>query len=234
MFDALAHQQTSVKELMLKTSPIQTLYGGQFTLSAQRIKPKFFFIFFFILGSEAVTVHEMDWQKKGLPSGKEMNLVKVVILNRVAKIQQIRIALVFFFHLFLIQLYTYVCPDFDMYPISLSSPRTQTVLQQVLAFCFLCTINKTFVIFLKTSSNWKIVSLPNFPMLKKPIIMTTHLLLLQGGDWKHGRIGCDYSIVFFALHHHFCCYVTENGSFCWTIEDQELFKAITVVLAADG
>ncbi|XP_066027091.1 methyltransferase-like protein 22 isoform X3 [Pocillopora verrucosa] len=26
---------------------------------------------------------------------------------------------------------------------------------------------------------------------------------------------------------------SENGSFCWTIEDQELFKAITVVLAAD-
>ena len=94
---------------MLKTSPLQTLYGGQFTLSAQRIKPKFFFIFFFILGSEAVTVHEMDWQKKGLPSGKEMNLVIVVILNRVAKIQQIRIALVFFFHLFLIQLYKYFC-----------------------------------------------------------------------------------------------------------------------------
>ena len=74
---------------MLKTSPIQTLYGGQFTLSAQRIKPKFFLTFFFILGSEAVTVHEMDWQKKGLPSGKEMNLVIMLILNRVAKIQQI-------------------------------------------------------------------------------------------------------------------------------------------------
>ena len=85
VFDALAHQQTSVKELMLKTSPIQTLYGGQFTLSAQRIKPKFFFVFFFILGSEAVTVHELDWQKKGLPSGKEMNLVIMLILNRVAK-----------------------------------------------------------------------------------------------------------------------------------------------------
>ena len=109
LFDALAHQQTSVSELMLKTSPLQTLYGGQFTLSAQRIKPNFFFIFFFILGSEAVTVHELDWQKKGLPSGKEINLVIVLILNRVAKIQQIRIALVFFFYLFLIQLYTYFC-----------------------------------------------------------------------------------------------------------------------------
>ena len=66
-------------------------------MSAQRRKPNFFFIFFFILGSEAVTVHELDWQKKGLPSGKEINLVIVLILNRVAKIQQIRIALIFFF-----------------------------------------------------------------------------------------------------------------------------------------
>lgn len=130
MFDALAHQQTSVSELMLKTSPLQTLYGGQFTLSAQRIKPNFFSSFFFILGSEAVTVHELDWQKKGLPSGKEINLVIVLILNRVVKIQQIRIALI----LFLSISYT---------------------------------------------------------------IIYIFLLLLQGGDWKHGRIGCDYSIVFF-------------------------------------
>lgn len=81
-------------------------------MSAQRRKPNFFFIFFFILGSEAVTVHELDWQKKGLPSGKEINLVIVLILNRVAKIQQIRIALIFFFHLFLIQLCTYFCVFF--------------------------------------------------------------------------------------------------------------------------
>ena len=153
---------------MLKTSPIQTLYGGQFTLSAQRIKPKFFFIFFFILGSEAVTVHELNWQKKGLPSGKEINLVIVLILNRVAKIQQIRIALIFFFYLFLIQLYTY--------------------------FCF----------------------------------------FFKGETENMVELGVIIQQYFFALHHYFCCYVAENGSFCWTIEDQELFKAITVLLAADG
>lgn len=118
--------------------------------------------------------------------------------------------------------------------LNLSLPRTQTVLPT--GFGFLFPLHQKWNIICHLALDIKqleIVSLPNFPMLKKPIIATTHLLL-QGGDWKHGRIGCDYSIVFSAIHHYFCCYVTENGSFCWTIEDQELFKAITVVLAADG
>ena len=89
----------------------------------------FFFIFFFILGSEAVTVHELDWQKKGLPSGKEMNLVIMLILNRVAKIQQINQDRIGFFSSIS---YTIIY----IFLLNLSLPRTQTVLPTGFGFLF--------------------------------------------------------------------------------------------------
>lgn len=45
---------------------------------------------------------------------------------------------------------------------------------------------------------------------------------------------CVTFLTLLSAKQHFCLFYSGEGAFCWTKEDQEVLKNVTVVLAADG